>query len=51
MMVSPILPNAYAVATPDSGVKAIMAFGFIPVVGAQGSVLSAICCWYNWRKD
>ena len=42
MMVSPILPNAYAVATPDSGVKAIMAFGFIPVVGAQGSVLSAI---------
>lgn len=42
MMVSPILPNAYAVATPDSGVSAIMAFGFIPVVGAQGSVLSAI---------
>ncbi|MBU5557223.1 PTS transporter subunit EIIC, partial [Enterococcus sp. S157_ASV_20] len=42
MMVSPILPNAYAVATPDSGVKAIMAFGFIPVVGAQWSVLSAI---------
>lgn len=42
MMVSPILPNAYAVATPNSGVKAIMAFGFIPVVGAQGSVLSAI---------
>lgn len=42
MLVSPILPNAYAVASPDSGVKAIMAFGFIPVVGAQGSVLSAI---------
>lgn len=42
MLVSPILPNAYAVASPSSGVKAIMAFGFIPVVGAQGSVLSAI---------
>ena len=42
MLVSPILPNAYAVANPASGVKAIMAFGFIPVVGAQGSVLSAI---------
>lgn len=42
MLVSPILPNAYAVADPASGVEAIMAFGFIPIVGCQGSVLSAI---------
>lgn len=42
MLVSPILPNAYAVADPASGVDAIMAFGFIPIVGCQGSVLSAI---------
>lgn len=42
MLVSPILPNAYAVADPNSGVKAIMAFGFIPIVGCQGSVLTAI---------
>lgn len=42
MLVSPILPNAYAVADPSSGVEAILAFGFIPIVGCQGSVLSAI---------
>ncbi|MEG0365459.1 MAG: sucrose-specific PTS transporter subunit IIBC [Coprobacillus sp.] len=42
MLVSPALPNAYAVADPNSGVKAIMAFGFIPIVGCQGSVLTAI---------
>ncbi|WP_141432692.1 sucrose-specific PTS transporter subunit IIBC [Bacillus sp. 03113] len=42
MMVSPILPNAYAVADPKSGVEALKAFGFIPIVGSQGSVLSAI---------
>lgn len=42
MLVSPILPNAYAVADPKSGVDAIMAFGFIPLVGCQGSVLTAI---------
>lgn len=42
MLVSPILPNAYSVADPTSGVKAVMAFGFIPVVGCQGSVLTAI---------
>lgn len=42
MLVSPILPNAYAVADPKSGVDAIMAFGFIPIVGCQGSVLTAI---------
>lgn len=42
MLVSPILPNAYSVADPTSGVKAVMAFGFIPIVGCQGSVLTAI---------
>lgn len=42
MLVSPILPNAYAVADPNSGVEAIMAFGFIPIVGCQGSVITAI---------
>lgn len=42
MLVSPILPNAYSVADPNSGVEAIMAFGAIPIVGCQGSVLTAI---------
>lgn len=42
MLVSPVLPNAYSVADPNSGVEAVMAFGGIPVVGCQGSVLTAI---------
>lgn len=42
MLVSPILPNAYSVADPKSGVEAVMAFGFIPIIGCQGSVLTAI---------
>lgn len=42
MIIAPALPNAYAVADPNSGVNAIMAFGFIPLVGCQGSVLTAI---------
>lgn len=42
MLVSPILPNAYSVADPTSGVEAVMAFGTIPIVGCQGSVLTAI---------
>ena len=42
MLVSPILPDAYSVADPKSGVEAVMAFGFIPIVGCQGSVLTAI---------
>lgn len=42
MLVSPILPNAYSVANPDSGISAVMAFGKIPIVGCQGSVLTAI---------
>lgn len=42
MLVSPILPNAYSVADPNSGIEAVMAFGVIPIVGCQGSVLTAI---------
>lgn len=42
MLVSPSLPNAYSVADPNSGVNAIMAFDLIPIVGCQGSVLTAI---------
>lgn len=42
MLVSPILPNAYSVADPNSGITAVKAFGCIPVVGCQGSVLTAI---------
>lgn len=50
MLVSPILPNAYAVADPKSGVDAIMAFGFIPIVGCQGSVLTAIITGFLGSK-
>lgn len=42
MLVSPILPNAYSVADPNSGIEAVRAFGGIPIVGCQGSVLTAI---------
>ena len=42
MLVSPILPNAYSVADPNSGIEAVRAFGSIPIVGCQGSVLTAI---------
>ncbi|HHI5782974.1 TPA: glucose PTS transporter subunit IIA [Clostridioides difficile] len=42
MLVSPILPNAYSVADPSNEIEAIMAFGFIPIVGCQGSVLTTI---------
>lgn len=42
MLVSPVLPNAYSVADPNSGIEAIRAFGIIPIVGCQGSVLTAI---------
>ena len=42
MLVSPALPNAYLVANPDSGVKPIMLFNFIPIVGYQGSILPAL---------
>lgn len=40
MMVSPVLPNAYVVANGDA--QALTFFGFIPVVGYQGTVLPAI---------
>lgn len=39
MMVSPALPNAWAVASGDA--EPLMFFGFIPVVGYQNSVLPA----------
>lgn len=42
MLVSPALPNAYAVADATSNVEPLMAFGFIPIVGYQGSVLTAL---------
>lgn len=42
MLVSPALPNAYAVADINSGVQPLIAFGFIPIVGYQGSVLTAL---------
>lgn len=41
MLVSPILPNAYSVADPNSGIEALKLFG-IPIVGCQGSVITAI---------
>lgn len=50
MLASPILPNAYAVADPASGVEEIMAFGFIPVMGTQGSVLTAILTGFLGAK-
>lgn len=40
MLVSPALPNAYAVAGGTA--EPIMAFGFIPLVGYQGSILTAL---------
>lgn len=39
MLVNPALPNAYQIASGD--VKPIIMFGFIPVVGYQGTVLPA----------
>lgn len=40
MLVSPALPNAYAVA--EGTADPILAFGFIPLVGYQGSILTAL---------
>lgn len=50
MLVSPMLPNAYAVADPTSGVDAVMAFGFIPIMGTQGSVMTAILAGFLGAK-
>lgn len=44
MLVSPTLPNAYSVAGGTA--KAIMLFGHIPVIGSQGSVLTALVAGY-----
>lgn len=41
MLVNGSLPNAYSVAGPSSGVVPLMLFGFIPIVGYQGSILPA----------
>ncbi len=41
MLVNGSLPNAYSVADPSSGVTPLMLFGFIPIVGYQGSILPA----------
>lgn len=48
MLVSPILPNAYSVA--DGSAKAIMLFGWLPVVGSQGSVLTALAAGFIGAK-
>lgn len=40
MLVSPALPNAYEVAGGDA--KPIMVAGFIPIIGYQGSILTAL---------
>ena len=41
MLVNTALPNAYSVADPNSGVTPLYLFGWIPIVGYQGSVLPA----------
>lgn len=48
MLVSPTLPNAYSVA--EGTQKAIMLFGIIPVIGSQGSVLTALVAGYIGAK-
>lgn len=41
MLANGALPNAYSVADPSSGVTPLMLFGFVPIVGYQGSILPA----------
>lgn len=48
MLVSPSLPNAYSVAGGTA--KAIMLFGHIPVIGSQGSVLTALVAGFIGAK-
>jgi len=48
MLVSPSLPNAYSVA--GGSAKAIMLFGHIPVIGSQGSVLTALVAGFIGAK-
>ncbi|MFB4212453.1 PTS transporter subunit EIIC [Shouchella sp. JSM 1781072] len=50
MLVSPALPNAYEVADVTTGVEPIIAFGFIPIVGYQGSVLTALVVGFLGAK-
>jgi len=50
MLVSPMLPNAYEVADASSSVEPVMAFGFIPITGYQGSVLTALVIGYLGSK-
>ena len=50
MLVSPMLPNAYDIANIESGVDPIMLFGFIPMMGYQGSVLVALVVGYLGAK-
>ncbi|WP_416353537.1 glucose PTS transporter subunit IIA [Agrilactobacillus fermenti] len=49
MLVSPILPNAYSVAGGTA--KAIHLFGVIPIVGSQGSVLTALVAGFIGAKS
>lgn len=48
MLVSPSLPNAYSVAGGTA--KAIMLFDRIPVIGSQGSVLTALVAGFLGSK-
>ncbi|WP_089139910.1 PTS transporter subunit EIIC [Vibrio rumoiensis] len=48
MLVSPALPNAYAVAYGSA--EPIYVFGFIPLVGYQGSILTALITGYIGAK-
>ncbi|MCW8106717.1 glucose PTS transporter subunit IIA [Lactobacillus mulieris] len=48
MLVSPILPNAYSVA--NGSAKAIILFNSIPVIGSQGSVLTALVAGFLGAK-
>lgn len=48
MLVHPSLPNAYAIASGDA--SPIIMFGFIPVVGYQGTVLPAFIAGFLGAK-
>lgn len=50
MLVNGALPNAYSVADPSSGVVPIYLFGFIPIVGYQGSILPAFVAGWLGSK-
>lgn len=50
MLVNGALPNAYSVADPSSGVEPLYLFGFIPIVGYQGSILPAFVAGWIGSK-